>query len=57
MNTKKVFVVTGFELGWDNVVGVFDADVVTKDDLLNQFPKDDYYIAEHDVEHQLDAWR
>lgn len=34
---KQVIVVTNAELGWDNVVGVFNPEKVTKEQLTERF--------------------
>jgi hypothetical protein len=47
---KKVFVVTCPELGWDCVVGVFAKDIVSENDLREQFPESSYVIQVHTVE-------
>lgn len=43
----QVYVVTGLDLGWDCVVGVYLANY---EDLLARFPDDDYVISEHLVQ-------
>lgn len=53
---KQVYVVTGKDLGWDCVVGVFDADKVSKDSLLENFPREGYVIFSQEVETNLDNW-
>lgn len=50
--SQEVFVVTGFELGWDNVVGVFAN--IPYEELLERFPEDLYYINVHWVETPAD---
>lgn len=50
----RVFVVTGLELGWDCVVGVYDADNVSKKDLQSQYPKGEYVISETAVETEIE---
>ena len=47
---NNVYVVTGLELGWDCVVGVFATSAINYDDLRNQFPKDQYVITTREVE-------
>ena len=54
MNSNTVYVVTGFELGWDNVVGVFSN--ISKEELLKCFPEDQYYIRDHSIETSLDMY-
>jgi len=51
---KIVYVVTGLELGWDCVVGVFKD--VNPDELLKRFPEGQYVIHEKTVEFNLDEW-
>ena len=43
-NFKTVYVVQYLELGWDNVIGVFDADKVDLVDLDKIYPDEDKYI-------------
>lgn len=50
----KVYVVTGLELGWDCVVGVF-ADV-SVEKLQEAFPEGSYVITEREVEYNLYNW-
>lgn len=51
---KTVYVVTGLELGWDCVVGVFkDVDV---NKLHERFPSPPYVVSDHTVESNLDMW-
>lgn len=50
MNKKTVLVVSGYELGWDCVVGVFED--TTEEELKKFYPEDEYYITEkvlHDL--------
>lgn len=51
-----VYVVTGFDLGWDCVIGVFDADTVSLKTLTERFPEDSYYINKQFVEQNLDSF-
>lgn len=51
---KTVYVVTGLELGWDCVVGVFKD--VNPDQLLKRFPEGEYVIHEQTIEFSLDGW-
>ena len=48
---KYVYVVTGFDLGWDSVVGVFDN--VPKEELLQYFPEGQYHISQNQLETSL----
>lgn len=45
-----VYIVTMPMLGWDCVVGVFDPEHVTKEQLEDEYPGDDYVIVDHTVE-------
>lgn len=51
---KKVYVVTNSELGWDCVVGVFDAEVITEEQLEERFQG--CYIDERNIEINLENW-
>lgn len=42
--SKYVHVVTNLELGWDNIVAVFDSDVVSFEELEKRFKRKDMYI-------------
>lgn len=35
----KVYVVVSLEAGWDNIVGVFNSNNITKDELEEKFPR------------------
>lgn len=50
----RVFVVTGLELGWDCVVGVYEADSVSAEDLESQYPKGEYIISSVNVETEIE---
>lgn len=53
----KVYVVVNLELGWDNVVGVFDWDKFTEDEILERFPREQMYMFfEKDVEISLEMY-
>lgn len=54
--TKKVFVVTDSDLGWDNVVGVFDASLFTREQLEKVFNSPSNYVDERTIESSLDGW-
>lgn len=55
--SKKVYVVTSVELGWDCIVGVFDPKKVTKEQLEERFNiNDGYVVFENIVESNLDGW-
>lgn len=53
----NVYVVTGLELGWDCVCGVFDSDKVSKEELLEYFDEEDYVISERRIETNLNGWK
>jgi hypothetical protein len=55
MAQSKVFVVTGLDLGWDCIVGVFDAEKISVEELRVQFPEGRgmYMIFEQQVETTL----
>lgn len=50
---SEVYVVTGLDLGWDCVVGVFNADSVPREKLEQLFPEGEYVI--HDVTVEKDT--
>lgn len=50
---SKVWVVTGFDLGWDCVVGTFNPKKVSEEQLEKRFPEENYYIQLKDVETDL----
>ena len=50
---KTVYVVTGLDLGWDCVVGVFTN--VNHDELIKCFPEGEYVITERTIESNLDG--
>lgn len=53
----KVYVVVNLELGWDNIVGVFDWNKFSTEELEERFPKDDSYcIFQRTVETDLDNY-
>lgn len=54
--TKKVWVVTGFDLGWDCVVGIFDPDKVTEEEIVKRFPEKHYYLQMKEIEYDLSLW-
>lgn len=55
--SKKVYVVTSVELGWDCIVGVFDPEFVSEEKLHERFSRDDGYVVfENTVESNLDEW-
>ena len=51
MTNDIVIVVTGLELGWDCVVGVFAG--VTQEELEQRFPPDKYILTKQQVETNL----
>lgn len=53
----KVFVVTNIEFGWDCVVGVFNPENVTREELEEKFSLDaGFLIFEKEVELDLGNW-
>ena len=54
MSGTKVYVVTGLELGWDCVVAVYDAQQVSKEQILEAWPKDQYVIHEQTLEAKVE---
>ena len=52
---NTVYVVTGLELGWDCVVGVFQG--VDFNELSKCFPSPEYIISETTIDTNLDTWR
>lgn len=52
----KVYVVTGFHLGWDNVCGIFDPSEVSITDLEKVFSEADFYIQLKDISKDLSDW-
>lgn len=55
MNNNTVYVVTNPELGWDCVIGVYDAKYVTLLSLQEEFPEDEYVIHEQTLETKHNA--
>ena len=52
---KKVFVVTGTELGWDCLVGVYDAEIVSYSQLEKRYPSTEYVISDTTIETTVDT--
>ena len=52
---KIVYVVTGLELGWDCVCGVFEN--VSLEELQKCFPEGHYVISEKNIETNLNHWQ
>ena len=48
-----VYVVTGLDLGWDCVVGVYCVDKVSLSDLQEEWPVDAYVITKRDIETKI----
>ena len=44
---KTVIIVKDLELGWDNIVGVFNPEVYSIEELRIVFPEDGYVIQEY----------
>ena len=51
---SQVVVVINTELGWDNIVGVFDLSMLNE--VEKTFPKKPYYIFVKSVDTNLDDW-
>lgn len=51
---SQVIIVTNTELGWDNIVGVFDIDMLEQ--VQEAFPRKPYYIHVKSVDTDLDDW-
>jgi hypothetical protein len=49
----KVYVVTGLELGWDNVVTVYHEDV-SLSDISKEWPADRFVITERTLETKVE---
>lgn len=53
----KVYVVNNSDLGWDYIVGVFDASKFTKKEIKVVFPSwKNYFVDERTVEDSLNDW-
>jgi hypothetical protein len=52
---NTVYVVTGLDLGWDCVCGVFKD--VSLDELQKVFPEGEYVIHKQTVDSSLDSYR
>jgi hypothetical protein len=46
---SQVYVVTSVELGWDCIVGIFDADEFSREDLQEKFPQKYGYVVYYDT--------
>ncbi|AMR57427.1 hypothetical protein vB_PsyM_KIL4_0017 [Pseudomonas phage vB_PsyM_KIL4] len=46
---SQVYVVTSVELGWDCIVGIFDADEFSREDLQERFPSKQGYVVHWDT--------
>lgn len=44
---SSVWVVTSTELGWDCVVGIFNADLVSRQELEEKFPREEAYVVHY----------
>ena len=53
----KVVVVTGLELGWDCVCGVFDPEKISHEELLECFPEESYVLHDSVIETNLKNWK
>jgi hypothetical protein len=55
--TKKVHIVTSTEMGWDCIIGVFDYEEVSLEELFIQFPSSSQYVVfTKDVQSDLSDW-
>lgn len=45
----RAYVVSAFDLGWDCVVAVYNADGVSLDDLEEKYPDDEFDIQSYTV--------
>lgn len=50
----QVVIVTNTELGWDNIVGVFDLSMLNE--VEKAFPRKPYFIHVKSVDTDLDDW-
>jgi hypothetical protein len=50
---RTVYIVIDPELGWDNVVGIFDTEVFSPEEMREVFPSDQYLLKEVEVEVSL----
>lgn len=53
---STVYVVTNPELGWDCVVGVFEEEEVSKEELEEVFSAEQYVIHQRSVEIHTRGW-
>lgn len=53
--SKKVWVVTNTELGWDCVVAVFSTEL-SKEEVKKRFSEDSYVVQAHVIENDLSDW-
>lgn len=55
----RVVIVVGLDLGWDNIVAVFEEGKHPKEDLEKTFPQEDRYIIFYKdlEEYDLDEYR
>lgn len=53
---KRLYVVTGLELGWDCVVKVYDAEHVTYEEVEAEFPSDSYVINDEVLETKVEPY-
>lgn len=42
--TNEVYIVKNLELGWDDIVGAYDANKVTLEELLVAYPEESKYV-------------
>lgn len=53
---KEVIIVRDLELGWDNIVGVFDPEVLSMESFKLEFPEEDYSIQKYEIQVGLDKY-
>lgn len=57
-SAESVYIVIGLNLGWDNIIGVFNSELVSKEELDKIFgDRDEYYIAHYSVETNLYSFK
>lgn len=51
---RGIWVVTGLELGWDCLVGVYDASVISEEELVAHFGEDSYVIHHKKIKGEIE---
>lgn len=51
--TTSVYIVTGLDLGWDCIVGVYSTEKVSLESLQEAFNDDKYMIVDRDIDYEL----